>query len=102
MIAPANVLLVSLNILDFFQMLSLLDFNQLRAQHLHSNLPVLVLASLILTGNDYTGWNMGNSDGGFGFIDMLAAGSAGPVGIDLQVLFPNLYCGIVVDFRHYF
>ena len=100
LIAPSDIFLIAFNILNFFQMLPLFDFNQFGTQHFHGNFPVLVLAPLILTGHNHAGGNMGNPDRRFGFIDMLATSPTGTIGINFQIFFPDLHSRIVIYFRH--
>ena len=44
-----------------------------------------MLAALILTFGNNAGWNVSNSDCGFGFVNVLAACSAGAEGVNLQI-----------------
>jgi hypothetical protein len=42
---------------------------------------------------------MGDADGRIGLVDMLAAGAAGPVGVDAQILVVDFHLDIVVQLR---
>src|SRR4029450_1509905 len=55
---------------------------ELGAQHSHRLGAVLVLRSFFLYGHDDAAWNVSDADGGFGLVDVLAAGSAGPPASD--------------------
>src|SRR5690606_6885954 len=55
------------------------------AEHFQGLGLVLVLAALVLALHDKTGGYMGDANGGFGLVDMLAAGAAGAELVDAQV-----------------
>src|SRR4030095_10711118 len=55
---------------------------ELGAQHCHRLGAVLVLRSFFLHSHDDAAWNMSDADGGFGFVDVLTAGSASAHSID--------------------
>ena len=74
--APCNLCLTPLNILNFIIMLAFLDFHQLGTQHPHGNITILVLTALVLAGYNNACGDMGDTDGGFGFIDVLPACTA--------------------------
>ena len=54
-------------------------------QHLHGLGLVLVLRAVVLALDHDAGRQVGDADGGIGLVDVLAAGAAGPVGVDAQV-----------------
>ena len=81
-------------------MLALFDLNQLRFQHGHSNLAVLMLAAFLLAGYDHSGRNVGDTDGRFGLVDVLTACTTGTVSIHLQVRGFDLNVGAFVQLRH--
>ena len=53
------------------------------AQDLHGHRAVLVLRALVLAGHDDPGRQMGDAHRGVGLVDVLPAGAAGAVGVDL-------------------
>ena len=66
-------------------LLLLFELQNLAAQHAQGFIFVFVLAALVLTFHHNAGGQVGDADGGFGFVDMLAAGAAGTEGVDLQI-----------------
>ena len=56
-----------------------------------------MLRTFVLTGDHDIGRQMGQAHRRIGFIDMLAAGAAGAVGIDAQIVVINFDFNIVVD-----
>src|SRR5690606_28551662 len=56
------------------------------AQDLHRLVAVAVLAALVLHGDDDTGGDVGHPNRAVGLVDVLAAGAAGAVDVDAQVL----------------
>src|SRR5258705_4482289 len=79
---------------------ALLNFQvvEFRAQHLHGHFAVLALAALHLAGDDDPSGNVGNPDGGFHFVDVLAALAAGAEGVELQVIRLDVDFDAVVHF----
>src|SRR5450631_3266878 len=63
---------------------------QLGAQHGHRLGFVFMLRALFLYKDDRAGRQMGDADGGFGLVDVLAAGTLRAHGVDLQIVFVNL------------
>ena len=63
----------------------LFGFVELGAQDLHGAVLVLVLRTLVLALDNNAGGDVGDTDGRLGLVDVLAAGTAGTVGVDLQV-----------------
>ena len=100
--APGNLFLITLNVLNAFQILSLFDLHQLGLEHTHGHFPVLVLAALNLAADHDPGGNMGQAHGRGGLVDLLAAGTGGPVHIHLNIFFTDLHIHIVVNLRHHF
>ena len=49
-----------------------------------------MLTSFVLTLHDDSGWNVSESDGRFGFVDVLAAGTSGAQGISSGRVRANL------------
>ena len=74
-------------------------FEQARFQHAHRGGAVLVLAAVILAGDDDAGGGVGDADGAVGGIDVLAAGAGGAIGVDLEVALVDLDLETVVDHR---
>ena len=70
-------------------------FIQAAAQHLHGFFLVLQLALFILAGNYKAAWHVGDAHGRIGFVDILAAVSAGAVGIDAQVIRVDIHIHLV-------
>ncbi len=83
--------------------LALLEFQivEARAEHLHGHLAILALAALGLAGHHSVGWKMGDADGGFDFVDVLAAFAAGTESVDAQVFGTNVDFDAVVNFGNY-
>ncbi|MPN60626.1 hypothetical protein SDC9_208355 [bioreactor metagenome] len=77
--APADFFLITLDIFNFIEMLTLFDLNQFGLQHTHGHLAVLMLASLHLTRYNDTRRDMGQTHSGRRFIDFLSACTAGSV-----------------------
>ena len=100
--APADLFLVALDILDFVKMLALFYLEELRFEHSHGDLAVLMLAALDLAGDDYTGRDMRYTHGGRGLVDLLTARAARAVGVDFKIVGIYFNFDIVVDFGHDF
>ena len=98
--APGDLRLVALDVLDFIEMLTFLDLEQLRLEHGHRHLAVLVLAALVLAGHHDAGGDVGQTHGGGGFIDMLAAGAGRAEHIHFDVFGTDVDLDGVVEFRH--
>ena len=62
------------------------QFVEARLEHLHGAGLVLELRALILTLDHNAGRDVRDADGGFHLIHVLAAGAAGPEGVDLEVV----------------
>ena len=99
--APLDLHLDALDVGDLLRVLLHLDLRQLAAEHPHGVLPVLVLAALSLAADHHAGGDVGDADGAFGLVDVLAAGAAGAVGIHLQILRPDVHLVVVGDVRHH-
>ncbi len=67
------------------------------AQHIHGLGAVAVLRAVGLAGDDDAGGQVGDADGGVGAVDVLAAGTRGTVGVDLQVALVDVDLDPVVD-----
>src|SRR5690606_25789282 len=60
-------------------------------QHPEGPLPVLVLGFFILAGDHDARGQVGQANGRLRLVDVLAAGPAGPVGVDLDILGPDFH-----------
>ena len=80
---------------NLFLLLSLHLFIDTGAQNLHCFILILVLASFILTLNNSTGRNMGNSDCRLGLVYMLTACTARTVGIDLKIFWIDFNLNVI-------
>jgi hypothetical protein len=60
-----------------------------------------MLRPLVLTLYNDAGWEMGDSNGGIGRVDVLPASPCGPVGVNPQVFVVDLDFDIFVDFGIY-
>src|SRR5690606_30338948 len=67
--------------------------------HVHRRGTVLVLAAVVLAGDDDPGRQVGDADRGVGSVDVLAAGARGTVGVDPEVALVDLDLDVVVDHR---
>ena len=79
--------------------LPLTDFEliELGLEHLHRRRAILVLAALDLAADDDAGGDVGHADGAVGLVDVLAAGAAGAVGVDPEVLVEDFDLDVVVE-----
>src|SRR5207302_7616784 len=77
-----------------------LNFGKSRSKDGHRARTVLVLAALALTLHHNAGWQMGDSDGAFRFVDMLPTGAAGAQSFHLEIVGINLDL-ILFDFREH-
>ena len=75
------------------------QFVELRAQNLHGDFAVLVLAALVLALHDDAGREVGDAHGGFDFVDVLAAVAAGAKGVDAQIVGLDVDFDAIVNFR---
>ena len=100
--APFDLLLLALDVFDLIQVFPLFDLHQLGFQHAHGHFPVLVLAALVLAGHDDARGDVGDADGGFRLVDVLAARAAGAVGVHFQILRADLNVHIVGHLGHHF
>ncbi len=66
-------------------LLAALAFDQLCFEPFHCFVAVGVLAAFGLGFDDDAGWEMGDADCRFGFVDVLAAGTGGAECVDLEV-----------------
>ena len=64
-------------------LLLLLGLVQLGAENFHGPVLVVILAALVLALHHRAGGQVGDADGGFRFVDVLAAGAGGAEGVDL-------------------
>ena len=94
--APGDVFLGVQDHLGLLLALALFQFIEPGLENLHGQIPVAVLGALILHGYHDAGGNMGEAHRGTGLVDMLAAGAAGPEGVDAQVFFLDVDGDIVI------
>ena len=97
--SPGDLLLIPM---QFFLLLLLqffFSFIEPCFEHFHGNILVAMLGTLILALDDNFGRQVSDADGRTCFINMLAAGSAGPVRVYAQILFVDVDIDIVVKLR---
>ena len=71
-------------------------------EHLHGQLPVLVLGALVLALDHDARRQVGEADGRVGLVDVLAAGALRAVGVDAQVVVGDLTdLDVVLDLRQH-
>ena len=58
-----------------------------------------MLGTFHLTGDHDAGGQVGDPDGTVGPVDVLSAGAAGTIGIDLQIFFIDFDIEIFIEFR---
>ena len=97
--APADIRLAGVGGIGLDFALLQLGLVEPRLQLLHRLGSVLVLAALVLAGDDDAGRQMGDADGAVGGVDVLAAGAAGAIGVDPQFGFVDVDGDVVVDLR---
>src|SRR3546814_2788291 len=97
--APAYVGLVRFERVALDVALLHFQLVQLRRQHLHRGVAVLVLAAACLAGDHGIGRDVGDAHRRLGLVDMLAAGTRGPVHVGPQVGRVDVDLDAVVDFR---
>ena len=93
--APFDLELCALDIGDLVQMLTLLDLDELRAQHPHTRLAVLELIALRLAGDDDAGRLVNETHGGACLVDVLAARAGGAVDLHFDILRPDIDLGLL-------
>src|SRR5262245_36000251 len=84
--APVDILLTIFNYLSRLSLLLELALIQTSLQDLHRKSSILMLRTLVLTGHYNSGRKMGQSNGGIGLIDVLAARSTRSISIDSEIL----------------
>ena len=84
--APGDLILDALDVLDLVHVLLLCDLIQLRLQHFHRVVTVLELAALGLAADHDAGGLVDQTDCGRSLVDVLAAGTRGAVDLQLNVL----------------
>ena len=99
--APADFLDLAADVGELFGILLLLQKVQLGLQHLHGLVFVLELGALVLALHHDACRKVRDTDSRGSLVDMLAARAAGAVGVDAQILIPDLDVDIVVDLRHH-
>ena len=99
--AEVDLHLNALDIADLIKVLALLYLGELRSQHRHTGVAVLILAALHLAGDDYARRLMDETDGGGGLVDLLTACSGGAEDLHLDIVLADLYLVIVGYLGHY-
>ena len=97
--APADIGLAGFGLGNFGLADGEFTFIQARLQHLHRGGAVLVLASLILAGDDHAGGHVRDAHGGIGGVHVLAASTGGAIGIDLEIRFLDVDVDFIVHLR---
>src|SRR5271155_2141810 len=70
-------------------------------QHFHGHFAVFALAALGLAADDDVGRQVRDADGGFHFVDVLAAFATGAESVDTQIFGTDVDFDLVVDFRNH-
>ena len=93
-----NVQFSFVQLVCFF--LAFLDFQivELGAQHFHRHFAVFALAALRLARNDHARRKMGDANGSFHFIDILAALTACAISINFQFVWLDVDLDAVIHF----
>ena len=99
LVAPAHVALGVFQ--NFRRCIAFVEFQlvHLRLEHLHGRGAVLVLAALVLAGDDDARGSVRQAHRRFGLVDVLAAGAARTVDVHLDVGRVQVDLDVVVDFR---
>jgi len=100
LVAPSDIRLFAADLRQLGLLLLDLPLVELRTKHIHRALAVLDLRAFRLASDDDPCRDMGDAHGRIGLVDMLTAGAAGTVRINLQVLRPDLDLDRVVDLRY--
>ncbi len=94
--AEVHILGLALLPRDLLAPLTLLQLEQLGAQHRHRLCLVRRLRALVLALDDDARGPVRDAHRGVGLVDVLAAGAAGPVGVDLEIVVADLDVGDLV------
>src|ERR1700674_597789 len=78
-----------------------LEFVKLRLENLHGDFAIFVLAAFVLALDDDAGGQLGDADGGFDFVDVLAAVAASAECVNAQVFGLDDDFDLVVNFGDY-
>ena len=97
--APGNILLALVQLLHLF--ILFLPFALVKAglENFHSQILIAVLRFFLLALHHDSGRQMGDAYRAAGFVDMLAAGTAGPENINSQIFVIYVDNNFVVQFR---
>ena len=96
--AEADFGLGGIEFMQGFAALFEFELVKLGAEDFHGPFAILVLAALVLALNDDAGRKMGDANGGFDFVDVLAAVAAGAECVDAKVVGFDYDVDFVVDF----
>ena len=77
----------------------LLELVEPGAENLHRHRLVLVLGALVLAGDDDSAREMREADGGVGLVHVLPARAARSVGVDAEILLPDVDLDVLLDVR---
>ncbi len=84
--------------LQLFAALFKLRLVEMRAEKFHGDFAILVLAALGLALDDDARGNMRDADGGFHFVDVLAAGAAGAKRVNANLVGLDVDFDLIVNF----
>ena len=98
--APGDLVLNALDVIDLVHVLLLCDLVQLRFQHLHRIVTVLELAALRLAADHDAGGLVDQTHCRRGLVDVLAAGTRGAEHLHLDIFRADVHLNGVVQLRH--
>ena len=102
LVAPGDLILHALDVVDLVHVLLLCDLIQLCLQHFHGVVTVLELAALGLAADHDAGGLVDQTNSGRGLVDVLAACTGGAEHLHLDVLGADVHLNGVVQFGHHF
>ena len=102
LVAPGDLVLHALDVLDLVHVLLLCDLVELCLQHFHGVVTVLELAALGLAADHDAGGLVDQTDSRRSLVDVLAAGTGRTVHLHLDVLGADVHLDGVVQLGHHF
>ena len=102
LVAPGDLVLHALDVLDLIHVLLLCDLIELCLQHFHGVVAVLELAALGLAVDHDAGGLVDQTDSGRSLVDVLAACTGGAVHLHLDILGADVHLNGVVQLGHDF
>src|SRR5579859_7395249 len=87
---------LAFQVVDLLRGQHLLALEEAGPEHLHGDLAVLDLGALVLAGDDDAARDVRDPDRRLGLVDVLAAGAAGAVGVDPDVVGVDLDHGLLL------